>query len=66
MKNSEIKELSNKELAARIREERAGLTKLVLNHAVSPVENPNIIKENKRLIARLLTEQRSRQLTNVQ
>jgi large subunit ribosomal protein L29 len=66
MKNSEIKELSNKELAARIREERAGLTKMVLNHAVSPVENPNIIKENKRLIARLLTEQRSRQLTNVQ
>jgi large subunit ribosomal protein L29 len=58
--------LSNKELAARIREERAGLTKMVLNHAVSPVENPNIIKENKRLIARLLTEQRSRQLTNVQ
>ena len=66
MKNAEIKELSNKELAARIREERAGLTKLVLNHAVSPVENPNIIKENKRLIASLLTEQRSRQLTNVQ
>ena len=66
MKNSEIKELSNKELAARIIEERAGLTKMVLNHAVSPVENPNIIKENKRLIARLLTEQRSRQLTNVQ
>ncbi|MBP7510299.1 MAG: 50S ribosomal protein L29 [Bacteroidia bacterium] len=66
MKNAEIKELSNKELAARIREERAGLTKMVLNHAVSPVENPNIIKENKRLIARLLTEQRSRQLTNVQ
>ncbi len=66
MKNAEIKELSNKELAARIREERAGLTKMVLNHAVSPVENPNIIKENKKLIARLLTEQRMRQLANVQ
>ncbi len=66
MKNAEIKELSNKELAARIREERAGLTKMVLNHAVSPVENPNIIKENKRLIARLLTEQRMRQLASVQ
>ncbi|MCF8253812.1 MAG: 50S ribosomal protein L29 [Bacteroidia bacterium] len=66
MKNSEIKELSNKELAGRIREERAGLNKMVLNHAISPVENPNIIKENKKLIARLLTEQRSRQLANVQ
>ena len=62
MTNAEIKELSNKELAARTREERAGFTKFVLNHAISPVENPNIIKENKRLIARLLTEQRKRQL----
>jgi len=47
MKNAEIKELSNKELAARIREERAGLTKLVLNHAISPVENPNYQRKQK-------------------
>lgn len=66
MKNTEIRELSNKELAARIREERAGLNKLFLNHAISPVENPNIIKENKRLIARLITEQRKRQIVNAQ
>lgn len=66
MKNTEIRELSNKELAARIREERAGLSKLMLNHAISPVENPNVIKENKKLIARLLTEQRKRQLVNAQ
>lgn len=66
MKNAEIKELSNKELAARIREERAGFTRMKLNHAISPVENPNVLKENKRLIARLLTEQRKRQLANVQ
>jgi ribosomal protein L29 len=39
---------------------------MVLNHAISPLENPNIIKENKRLIARLLTEQRMRQLISVQ
>ena len=55
MKNAEIKELSNKELAARIREERAGLTKMVLNNAVYTVEKPNIIKEKKRLISSLIT-----------
>lgn len=66
MNNAEIKELTNKELAARIRDERAGLTKLKLNNAISPVDNTNVIKENKRLIARMLTEQRRRQLSNVQ
>lgn len=66
MNNAEIKELTNKELAARIRDERANLTKLKLNNAISPVDNPNVIKENKRLIARMLTEQRRRQLSNVQ
>ncbi|MBC7382582.1 MAG: 50S ribosomal protein L29 [Bacteroidia bacterium] len=66
MKNNEIRDLSNKELATRIREERAGQNKMILNHAISPVENPNIIKENKKLIARLLTEQKKRQLATVQ
>ena len=66
MKNNEIRDLSNKELATRIREERAGFNKMILNHAISPVENPNIIKENKKLIARLLTEQKKRQLATVQ
>jgi large subunit ribosomal protein L29 len=64
MNNTEIRDLSNKELAARIREERANFNKLLLNHAISPVENPNIIKENKRLIARLVTEQRKRQIVS--
>jgi large subunit ribosomal protein L29 len=66
MNNTEIRELSNKELAARIREERASFNKLLLNHAISPVENPNIIKENKKLIARLVTEQRKRQIVSAQ
>lgn len=62
MNNNEIRELSNKELTARISEERLALVKLKMNHAVSPVENPNKIKESKKLIARLLTEFRKRQL----
>ncbi len=66
MKNNEIRDLSTKELTARIREERSGLNKMLLAHAISPVENPNIIKENKKLIARLLTEEKKRQLAAVQ
>jgi len=64
MKNNEIRDLSNKELAARISEERLALVKMKLNHAVSPIENPNKIKESKKLIARLITEFRKRQLVN--
>ncbi len=65
MKNKDIRELSNKELTARIKEERGSFNKLILNHAISPVDNTNIIKENKKLIARLLTEERKRQLASV-
>lgn len=66
MKNAEIRELSDKELNARIKEEKQGLTKLNFTHAVSPLDNPNRLKENKKTIARLLTEQKRRQLANAQ
>lgn len=66
MKNTEIRDLSDKELTARIKDEKAALTKLNFGHAVSPLDNPNRIKENKKVIARLLTEQKRRQLTNAQ
>ncbi|MCX6187507.1 MAG: 50S ribosomal protein L29 [Bacteroidetes bacterium] len=66
MTNAEILELSDKELTGRIKEERLGLTKTKLGHAVSPLDNPKQIKDNRRLIARLLTEKRRRELVNVQ
>ena len=56
MKNSEILELSNEDLAARLAEEKAALTKLKFAHAVSAVENPNVIKAARKNIARLSTE----------
>jgi large subunit ribosomal protein L29 len=64
MKNNEIRELSDKELATRIKEEKLSMVKMNLNHAVSPLENPNRLKEGKKLIARLLTESKRRQLVN--
>ena len=55
MKSAEIKDLSTKDLAERIETEKAQFAKLKVQHAVSPVENPSIIKKNRRDIARMLT-----------
>ena len=55
MKSAEIKDISTKDLQERIETEKAQLPKLKVQHAVSPVENPSIIKKNRRDIARMLT-----------
>jgi len=57
-----IKELSTAELEERLEEERKQLTKLKLNHAVSPLENPHKIKDYKHTIARMLTELKRREI----
>ena len=56
MKNSEIKELSLKELKERIDSERELLNRLKLNHAVSPLDNPIKIRDSRKNVARLNTE----------
>lgn len=62
MKNSEIRQLSTKELIERIEEEKIRLVKMRMNHAISPLENPLEIRNVRRTIARLKTELRRRQL----
>ena len=54
-----------KELYERLDSEQMQLTKLKLHHAVSPIENPNLIKEYRRTIARLKTEIRKRELAEL-
>ena len=61
MKQQVITELSTPELKERLVEEKLQLNKLTLNHAVSPIENPNKIKEQRKTVARLLTEIRKRE-----
>jgi large subunit ribosomal protein L29 len=56
MNSNEIKELSEKELNIALKDERLNLTKLSLQNAVSPIENPRLINESKKTIARILTE----------
>ena len=60
MKQKVIRELSTPEVVERLAEEQKHLVKLRLNHAVSPIENPNKIKEQRKTIARLKTELRQR------
>ena len=52
MKSAEIKDLSVKELQERIDVEKAQLSKLKLQHGVSPIENPSIIKKSRRDIVK--------------
>jgi large subunit ribosomal protein L29 len=60
MATKEIKGLSDQELMDRIAEEKAALNKMMLNHAISPVENPSKIRVNRRNIAKMLTEANNR------
>ena len=63
MKNEIVlKDLSTAELKEKLENERAQYQKMVLTHAVSPLENPNKIKESRKNIARCLTELRAREI----
>ena len=55
MKSAETKDMSVQDLQERIAAEKAKLSSLKVQHAVSPVENPSIIKKSRRDIARMLT-----------
>ncbi len=62
MKTSEIRELSTPDLIERIDTERTMLVRMRMNHAITPLDNPQKLKQAKMTIARLLTELRSREL----
>jgi len=62
MKSSEIKELSIQELTERLESEESMMVRMKMNHAVSPLDNPNKIIETRKNIARLKTEVRARQI----
>jgi large subunit ribosomal protein L29 len=62
MKQEVVREMSTSDLVERLDEEVKHLTKLKLNHAVSPLDNPHKIVESKKTIARMKTEIRKREL----
>ena len=61
-KQESIKEMSTADLNDRLEQARQQLVKLKVNHAVSPLENPNQIRATRKDIARYLTELRRREL----
>jgi len=64
MKNSEIKALSAEEIKQKLMSEKDAINKLKFAHSISPIENPMKIKESRKLIARLETELRAKELAN--
>ena len=61
-KKEAIREMSTPDLNDRLDQAREQLVKMKMNHAVSPLENPNQIRETRKNIARYLTELRRREL----
>ncbi|MBO7282398.1 MAG: 50S ribosomal protein L29 [Alistipes sp.] len=62
MKIAEIRELSTAELTERVEAEVTRYAQMKLNHAISPLENPEMLKQLRRDIARMKGELRSREL----
>ncbi len=55
MKAPEVRALSTKEVEERIREEEEQLSELKFRNAIAQLENPMILREKRRFLARLRT-----------
>ncbi len=55
LKAKEVRGLSVKEINERIREEKEQLRELNFRHAIAQLENPLILREKRRFLARLKT-----------
>ena len=64
MKNSEIRALTVEELKQKLEGENEALNKLKFAHAISPIENPMKLREARKLVARLNTALRQKELEN--
>jgi len=56
MKQSEVKEMSVEELKEKIADFKKQVADLKMAHSVTPLENPLLIRNTKRNVARLATE----------
>jgi len=65
MKNSELRGLSLEELKNKLAVEQENYGKLKFAHSITPIENPMKIRENRKLVARIKTEIRAKELNQV-
>lgn len=63
MKNSELKGLSLDELKNKLTAEKENYSKLKFAHSITPIENPMKIRETRKLVARIQTEIRAKELS---
>ena len=66
MKSSVLIEMPDNEIRDLLLEERDRLAKMKMSHAVSPLENPHQIRFTKRIIARIMTEIKRREIAQAQ
>lgn len=62
MKKENIKELTDKELADRLEGLEREYAQERIQHVIAPLDNPAKITQDRKLIARIKTEIRARQL----
>ena len=55
LKPKEIRELGLEEIRSRVSEEEDQLRQLQFQHAIAHIENPMLLREKRRLVARLKT-----------
>ena len=62
MKQQEIKEMATADLRARLAQMEKDYRQLIINHAVTPLDNPAKITADRHAIARVKTELRAREI----
>lgn len=62
MKKAEYKEMDTKGLRARLETAEKEYLQTKVNHSISPLDNPAKITQDRRMIARMKTELRKREL----
>lgn len=65
MKNSELRGLSLDELKNKLVVEKENYNKLKFAHSITPIENPMKIRESRKLVSRISTEIRAKELNQV-
>ncbi|MCF0220560.1 MAG: 50S ribosomal protein L29 [Muribaculaceae bacterium] len=64
MKKEDIKEFSTADLREHLAQMEKDYRQLKINHSISPLDNPAKITADRKMIARVKTELRARELNN--
>ena len=63
MKKVDLSQTTTKDLQEKLKEDKSSLDKMMFTHSISPIENPMRIPHTKKVIARVMTELRKRELS---